>query len=144
MINQIKKVEDFHKSFKSPIGDKPQLLTEERSQLRAKLILEETQEYLEACEKNDLVGIADALGDQLYILCGTIVEHGLQDYMVSVFNEIHKSNMSKLGPDGQPIFREDGKILKGASYKAPKIKNVLKRVGKRITKKSDESLKETL
>lgn len=70
---------------------------------------EENKEYFEACEKEDLVGIADALGDKLYILCGTILKHGLQHKIEEVFAEIQRSNMSKLGEDGKPIFREDGK-----------------------------------
>jgi predicted HAD superfamily Cof-like phosphohydrolase len=82
---------------------------------------EENDEYLEACEKNSLVEIGDALGDQLYILCGTILKHGMQDVIIDVFNEIQASNMSKLGPDGQPILREDGKILKGPEYFKPNL-----------------------
>ena len=70
--------------------------------------------------------IADALGDQLYILLGTIVKHGMQHVIVDVFNEIHRSNMSKLGPDGEPILREDGKILKGPGYFPPDIDSVLR------------------
>jgi predicted HAD superfamily Cof-like phosphohydrolase len=86
---------------------------------------EENNEYLEACEANDLVGIADALGDQLYILCGTILKHGLQHKIEEVFDEIQKSNMSKLDRDGKPIFREDGKILKGPDYFRPDIGKIL-------------------
>jgi predicted HAD superfamily Cof-like phosphohydrolase len=78
-----------------------------------------------ACRDNDLVGIADALGDQLYILVGTILKHGLQDKIVEVFEEIQRSNMSKLGEDGLPILREDGKILKGPQYSKPDIKSIL-------------------
>ncbi len=86
---------------------------------------EENTEYLEACKKGDIVEIADALGDQLYILCGTILKHGLQDKIEAVFEEIQWSNMSKLDKDGKPIFREDGKILKSDQYSKPNIKRVL-------------------
>jgi predicted HAD superfamily Cof-like phosphohydrolase len=72
-----------------------------------------------------MVEVADALGDMLYILCGTILEHGMQDKIEEVFNEIQKSNMSKLGKDGKPIYREDGKVLKGPSYFKPDIKKIL-------------------
>jgi len=72
-----------------------------------------------------LVEIADALGDQLYILCGTILKHGLQHKIEEVFEEIQKSNMSKLDAEGSPIFREDGKILKGENYFKPNIKSIL-------------------
>jgi predicted HAD superfamily Cof-like phosphohydrolase len=86
---------------------------------------EENTEYLEACKKGDIVEIADALGDQLYILCGTILKHGLQDKIEAVFEEIQWSNMSKLDKDGKPIFREDGKILKSDQYSKPNIKRIL-------------------
>ena len=86
---------------------------------------EENDEYLDACKEGDLVEIADALGDQLYILCGTILKHGLQHKIEEVFDEIQKSNMSKLDGKGNPIFREDGKILKGENYFKPNIKKIL-------------------
>ena len=88
---------------------------------------EENDEYLEACENDDLVEIADALGDQLYILCGTILKHGLQHKIEEVFEEIQRSNMSKLDAAGNPIFREDGKILKGENYFKPQIKSILEK-----------------
>ena len=69
--------------------------------------------------------MADALGDMLYILCGTILEHGMQDKIEAVFAEIQRSNMSKLGPDGKPIYRADGKVLKGPDYFKPDIKGIL-------------------
>jgi predicted HAD superfamily Cof-like phosphohydrolase len=86
---------------------------------------EENDEYLEAAIKNDIVEIADALGDQLYILCGTILKHGLQDKIEEVFNEIQRSNLSKLDENGQPILREDGKILKSNLYFKPDIAKIL-------------------
>ena len=86
---------------------------------------EENNEYLEAAENDDLVVVADALGDMLYILCGTILEHGMQHKIEEVFNEIQRSNMSKLGADGKPIYREDGKVMKGPSYFKPNIASIL-------------------
>ncbi len=86
---------------------------------------EENNEYLEAANNNDLVEVADALGDMLYILCGTILEHGMQHKIEEVFEEIQRSNMSKLGADGKPIYREDGKVLKGPNYFKPDIKGIL-------------------
>ena len=80
---------------------------------------EENDEYLVAANNNDLIEVADALGDMLYILCGTILEHGMQDLIEPIFDEIQKSNMSKLGSDGKPILRNDGKILKGPNYFKP-------------------------
>ena len=87
---------------------------------------EENDEYLEAARKKDLVEIADALGDKLYILCGTILAHALQDKILEVFNEIQRSNMSKLGKDGKPIYRNDGKVMKGPNYFKPNITGILK------------------
>ena len=98
---------------------------EEKYILRHKLMEEENNEYLEACFQEDVIGIADALGDQLYILCGTILQHGLQHIIQDVFDEIHNSNMSKLDEDGKPILREDGKILKGKKYFKPDLKKFL-------------------
>jgi len=95
-------------------------------ELRHNLMKEENDEYLEACKNEDLVEIADALGDQLYILCGTILKHGLADKIESVFEEIQRSNMSKLDADGNAIYREDGKVLKSSLYFKPKIAEVLK------------------
>jgi predicted HAD superfamily Cof-like phosphohydrolase len=86
---------------------------------------EENEEYYEAAQSNDLVEVADALGDMLYILCGTIIEHGMQHKIESVFNEIQRSNMSKLGADGNPIYRADGKVMKGPNYFKPNIKAIL-------------------
>jgi predicted HAD superfamily Cof-like phosphohydrolase len=87
---------------------------------------EENDEYLEACYNKSLVEVADALGDQLYILCGTILKHGMQHIILDVFNEIQASNMSKLGEDGKPILREDGKILKGPGYFRPDLNKFIK------------------
>ena len=86
---------------------------------------EENEEYLKAVYDEDLVEVADALGDQLYILCGTILKHGMQDIILKVFDEIHASNMSKVGEDGKPVLREDGKILKGPNYFKPNLKQFI-------------------
>lgn len=93
--------------------------------LRHRLMAEETEEYLEAALNGDAVEIADALGDQLYILCGTILSHGMQHIIEDVFMEIQSSNMSKLGADGTPIYREDGKVMKGPNYFKPNIASIL-------------------
>lgn len=128
MKKQLDAVKEFHEKFRVEQAESPTLISEERFILRHKLMAEENQEYLMACATDNLVEIADALGDQLYILCGTILSHGLQYKIEEVFNEIQRSNMSKLGPDGNPIFREDGKIMKGNNYFAPNIKTILENV----------------
>jgi predicted HAD superfamily Cof-like phosphohydrolase len=86
---------------------------------------EENGEYLEACAKQSLEEIADALGDMLYILCGTILKHGMHHIIEDIFNEIHSSNMSKLGEDGKPILRADGKITKGPNYFRPELSKII-------------------
>jgi predicted HAD superfamily Cof-like phosphohydrolase len=126
MEKQLKAVAEFHKAFGQKDGKWPQLLSNAEYDLRHTLMKEENDEYLEACYNKSLVEIADALGDQLYILCGTILKHGMQHIIEDVFNEIQSSNMSKLGEDGKPVLREDGKILKGPGYYRPDISKFIK------------------
>lgn len=128
MKKRIAAVTEFHTAFKLNMNSKPIAdIGEDRNTLRFNLMKEENEEYLEAANNNDLVEVADALGDMLYILCGTIIEHGMQDKIEEVFNEIQCSNMSKLGEDGKPIYREDGKVLKGPNYFKPNIQEILKK-----------------
>lgn len=121
MKEQLKAVERFHTAFGQENGKWPQPLEQSKYILRHALMAEENDEYLEACNGNSLVEIADALGDQLYILCGTILKHGMQHVIEDVFEEIQASNMSKLGDDGKPVLRDDGKILKGPGYFRPDL-----------------------
>lgn len=119
-------VRDFHDAFKiSNATEMTAKLTPKDFELRHRLMHEENEEYLEAAQNGDMVEIADALGDQLYILCGTILKHGLQHKIEEVFMEIQRSNMSKLDADGKPIYREDGKILKSELYFKPNIATIL-------------------
>jgi predicted HAD superfamily Cof-like phosphohydrolase len=122
----IAEVEKFHDAFGIKNHYKPEIkLTEAECELRFNLMKEENEEYLEAAKRADIVEIADALGDQLYILCGTILRHGLQEKIVEVFQEIQRSNMSKLDKDGNPIYREDGKVMKSELYFRPDIQSIL-------------------
>ena len=124
---ELNAVQAFHEAFKIGYANTPTVdLPEQIKLLRFRLMEEENQEYLEAAKNNDLVEVADALGDMLYILCGTIISHGMQDKIVEVFDEIQRSNMSKLGENGEPIYREDGKVLKGPNYFKPDISRILK------------------
>jgi predicted HAD superfamily Cof-like phosphohydrolase len=132
---QLRQVEEFHEAFNAPIAKKLTIIPEERYHLRSNLLMEENQEYLKACLEGDVTEIADALGDMLYILCGTMVEHGFQGYMEKVFTEIHKSNMSKLGVDGKPVYREDGKILKGPHFFRPRLTQVISKVERNMSDK---------
>lgn len=126
MKSKINAVQLFHESFGLGVSQEMRAdLGQTKNQLRFNLMDEENKEYLEAATNNDLVEVADALGDMLYILCGTILEHGMQHKIEEVFNEIQRSNMSKLGEDGKPIYREDGKVLKGPNYFKPDIASIL-------------------
>lgn len=126
MQKQINDVKKFHSAFKIGYSETPlACLAETKQILRFNLMKEENEEYLEAVQNNDLVEIADALGDMMYILCGTIIEHGLQDKIEAIFDEIQRSNMSKLGLDGEPIYREDGKVMKGPNYFQPDFTTII-------------------
>jgi predicted HAD superfamily Cof-like phosphohydrolase len=128
LLDSINKVKAFHEAFKIQNNEAPTTqLTKDEILLRYTLLREENEEYLEAANNGDIVEIADALGDQLYILFGTILKHGLQYKIEEVFSEIQRSNMSKLDASGQPIYREDGKVMKGPNYFRPDIKSILEK-----------------
>lgn len=122
----IGEVEKFHDAFGIGNNHEPTVdLSDADIELRFNLMQEENEEYLEAAKNKDLIEVADALGDQLYILCGTILKHGMQHKIIEVFEEIQRSNMSKLDKDGNAIYREDGKVLKSDLYFKPNIKSIL-------------------
>ena len=122
----IEAVTKFHESYGLGIEHTPKAnLPKNISELRFNLMKEENEEYLQAAQDQDLIEIGDALGDMLYILCGTIIAHGFQDKIESIFDEIQRSNMSKLGADGKPIYRKDGKVMKGPNYFKPDLKKIL-------------------
>ena|SRR5690554_3135584 len=128
MQSNLSAVELFHRTFGMGVSMEIRAdLGEAKNRLRFNLMDEENREYLEAVRNNDMVEVADALGDMLYILCGTILEHGMQYKIEEVFQEIQRSNMSKLGVDGRPIYREDGKVLKGPNYFKPDIAGILEK-----------------
>lgn len=116
-------VAEFHRAFEIPHLDAPQLPPEDRRAMRRRILREEFEEYLVAEEDHDLVEIADALADIVYVAFGTALEYGIP--LEEVIEEVHASNMSKLGTDGKPIHREDGKVIKGANYKRPDVARVL-------------------
>ena len=127
MKKSLSAVQEFHEAFGLGVKEEPTAnIGLKKVQLRYELMKEENEEYLEAAKKGDLLEVADALGDMLYILCGTIVEHGLQHKIDAVFEEIQRSNMSKLGENGNPVYRKDGKVLKGSNYSPPDLEKILK------------------
>lgn len=128
LLQMINLVKEFHEVFQIGSREIPEgKISEEEYTLRHRLMHEENEEYLEACRRGDIVEIADALGDKMYILFGTILKHGLQYKIEEIFDEIQRSNMSKLDENGKPIFREDGKIMKSSRYFKPDIKTILEK-----------------
>ena len=115
-------VKEFHQAFGQRIGEKPEFPDDEERKLRVKLLKEEVWEYMDGESFNDLVEVADAIADIIYIACGTAVSYGIP--LDSLFAEVHRSNMAKL-VDGKVIRREDGKIQKPADWTAPDVKGVL-------------------
>ena len=127
MIDKINKVKKFHEVFLIGNEEEPKAVIDESTfLLRHRLMQEENEEYLEACQNGDMLEIVDALGDMLYIWCGTVLKHGMQDIIGDVFDEIQRSNMSKLGVDKKPIFRDDGKVMKGPNYFKPNLSKFIK------------------
>lgn len=117
-------VREFHQAYDVTIQHEPKLPdTYEEELLRRDLLEEEFDEFKEAQSLEDLVGIADALADMAYIIYGTALVYGIN--LDAVVREVHRSNMTKLGADGQPIRRSDGKVLKGPLYSPPNIEGVL-------------------
>lgn len=147
---------EFSEAFGVEVNNVPSVLSEAQYDLNHKLMQEEVDEYLQACEQEDIQEIADALGDQLYIWMGMVLSHGLQDIIEDVFTEIHRSNMSKLDKDGKPIINGEngitdeskpmGKVLKGDSYTPPNIGAILdQKFQDSLTEKFlDDEMKELL
>ena len=117
------KVKKFMKAFGQEVKETPEIPDAETVNLRIDLIAEELEELWDACAKKDLVEIADALTDILYVTYGAGHAFGIN--LDSCFREVQRSNMSKLGEDGKPIYREDGKVMKGPNYSEPNLKKVL-------------------
>ena len=135
MKKQIQQVAEFQNAFIQVINTEPTLIDKHLASLRYYLMKEENSEYIEAVYDSNLIEVADALGDQLYVLLGTILSHGMQYIIEDVLTEIHRSNMSKLDSEGKPIIngadgvidntRALGKVLKSKNYSEPNIKQFL-------------------
>lgn len=117
MDKRLKLVKEFHEKFHVPILDKPSLIPKDRSDLRYNLMHEEVEEYKEGAQNGDLENIAKELVDILYGLYGTILEHGLQDKIDELFEEVHRSHMSK--------DYSQYKMVKGEKYFKPDLKKIL-------------------
>lgn len=117
------KVKLFMESFGQEVKSKPEFPSDNTVKLRIELISEELQELVDACKAGDIIEVADALTDILYVTYGAAHSFGIP--IDECFKEVQRSNMSKLGEDGKPIYREDGKVMKGPNYSVPNLKNVL-------------------
>lgn len=124
MEKQILQLKEFQEAFSIQSPKRPKMLPKKRAVLRHKLLQEEVDELKDA---KNLLDVSDAIIDSMYILLGTAYEYGLSDRLVLLFDEIHRSNMSKVGPDGKAVFREDGKILKPETYSEPKLQPIIDR-----------------
>lgn len=120
--SNLSKVRTFHEAFGVPILSAP-TIPADRVALRLALIDEERQELTEALAAGDIVEVADALTDIAYLVYGTALEFGID--LDACFAEVHRSNMSKLGADGRPIYRDDGKVLKGPNYSRPDLAPII-------------------
>lgn len=124
MEKQILQVGEFQAAFGIESPSKPKMLTKKRAALRQSLLQEEVTELKDA---KNILDVADAITDCMYILIGTAHEHGMADRMVMLFDEVHRSNMSKFDENGKAVFREDGKVLKPDTYSPPKLQPILER-----------------
>lgn len=117
-------VAEFHRAFNLPVTNRPTAsLPRDLAKLRVDLLVEEVKEFADATDRKDLVAIADALADIAYVTYGAAVTYGID--LDAVLIEVHRSNMSKLGHDGRPVLRDDGKVLKPRTYRPPNILAVL-------------------
>ena len=130
MKDQLDSVRRFHEVFQAYMEHTPTAkVPAEISQGRIQMFLEELEEYRSAVHNHDIVEIADALTDMLYVLLGTFIAHGLQDIAEELFAEVHRSNMSKLDEQGKPIFRQDGKVLKSDQFSDPDLRSIIAKIG---------------
>ena len=123
MASNFIRVMDFMNNFKQEVKYNPEFPDEKVQKLRISLIEEELEELKEAIENKDVVGVADALTDILYVTYGAGAAFGID--LDKCFEEVHNSNMSKLDRDGRPIYRNDGKILKGPDYFEPNLEKIV-------------------
>ena len=128
MKAELEKLIEFHTRGEVHLESEPTVdIPTSVSELRIALLEEELSEYRQAVSDGDLIGVADALTDLMYVLLGTYVSHGLQEYADELFVEVHRSNMSKFADAGEVIHREDGKVLKPGTFFSPDIEGVLGR-----------------
>jgi len=124
-MDMVRALQEFHTAFNLPQRDTPTIIPDNEFQLRHKIFTEEVDELYDAYQCNDIIGVTDAIIDCLYVLIGTAVQFGIANKLNACFAEVHRSNMSKLGDDGKPVMRKDGKVMKGPNFVRPDLNKVL-------------------
>ena len=122
-MSNFNKVKTFMDTYGQEVKNTPEFPDSKIVKLRIDLIQEELNELKEAINNNDIIEVADALTDILYVTYGAGHSFGVD--LDSCFNEVQSSNMSKLGDDGKPIYNESGKVMKGPNYFKPNIKKII-------------------
>ncbi len=122
-MTNFEKVKEFMNTFGQEVKDKAEFPNEKIVELRKKLIDEEFNELKTAIDDNNLIEVADALTDILVVTYGAGVAFGIN--LDRCFDEVHRSNMSKLSDEGKPIYNEYGKVMKGPNYSPPNLKELL-------------------
>ena len=125
MEKQISQVKEFQLAFGQGIEESNFIIESSRAVLRQNILQEEVNELWDASIQGDIVEVADAIVDCMYILLGTAHEFGIADRLVACFNEVHRSNMSKLDVNGKPVYRADGKVIKGEFYSKPDLASII-------------------
>lgn len=126
MSAELNYVYDFHDKFNLPIRQTPSIPPKEEIALRIKLLREEVDELEKALYNEDKVNVLQELTDIQYVLCGTYLSCGMQDYYFDAFDRVHESNMSKLWPDGEPRYNEYNKVIKPPGYKPVDLSDLIK------------------
>lgn len=126
MKKQLKQIEEFANAFNDLYSQEPNFnIPEEKKKLRIMLMKSELEEVIDAIENGNIYSLAHELGDLMYTVLGTVGAFGLGDKFEEIFDEIHRSNMSKLGSDGKPILTPEGKAIKSQNFKKADMHKVL-------------------
>jgi len=125
MEKHIEQVKAFHLAFEVPAHETPQIPDADRCQLRQRILQEEVEELHVAWQQGNLVEVADAITDCLYILFGTAHEFGIAHLLPRCFDEVHRSNMSKLDAADKPLKRADGKVIKSDLFTPPDLAKIV-------------------
>jgi len=128
-VNSIDLVREFHATYQQAVANSPRVTDANLNQLRVALLREELDELEQALAQGNVVESLDALTDLQYVLDGAYLALGFHRLKDAALAEVHRSNMSKLGEDGQPVYRDDGKVIKGPNYSPPDLARVMVEAG---------------